>query len=310
MNTKQKLRHLLKTENYIFTFGIHNALQAMIAEKLGFKFVYMGGHDTSLTLLGLPDIGVITETEMVTNARNIARAINVPVLADADTGYGNAINVIRTVQDYEAAGVAGIHLEDQVLPKRCGHAAGKMIVPIEEAVGKIRAAIDARKDKDFLIMARTDAISAVGGGYEEALNRGKAYAGAGADMLFCEFPSADTRYPSMFADEIHKVYPDLPLFFNYCTRFKWHESPVTFRDIARMGYKVINISTAAMRVSMKAVWDYGAAVIQGEEQGEIEFEKQLMAHPTEDFHKFSGLSDIKELESKYLPEEEIRKKYG
>jgi len=267
MDTKRKMRQLLKSKDYLFTFGIHNPMQAMIAEKIGFDFVYMGGHDTSVTLLGLPDIGLITETEMVTNAKNIARAVNVPVLADADTGYGNALNVIRTVQDYEAAGVAGIHIEDQVSPKRCGQVAGKMIIPIDEAVGKIKAAIDARKDANFIIMARTDAVTAVGGGLEEAIRRGKAYALAGADMLFCEFPGPDLQYPRRFSEGIHAEFPDLPLFFNYCTRFKWYESPEKFADIARLGYKVINISTAAMRVSMKAVWDYAADVLARQETG-------------------------------------------
>lgn len=306
----QKLRALLARKEYVYTFGIHNPLTAMIAERLGYEMVYMGGHDTTVTLLGMPDIGLITATEMIQNAKNIARAVNVPVLADADTGYGNAVNVMRTVQDYEAAGVAGIHIEDQVSPKRCGQAAGKAIVPIEEAVGKIRAALDARRDKSFVIMARTDAISAAGGGYDEALRRAKAYAGVGADMVFCEFPSTDPEIPRRFAHEIHRDFPGLPLYYNYCTRYKWHESPQSFRDIAAMGYKIINISTAAMRVTMKAVWDYAADVMQNQEQAEIRFEKALIGHPTEDFHQFSGLSRIKDLESKYLSEDQVRLRYG
>ena len=152
MNMRQKMRRLLEEKDYLFTFGIHNAMQAMIVEKAGYDFVYMGGNDVSVSFLGLPDVGLVTETEMVTAARNIAKAVNIPVIADADTGYGNAVNVIRTVQDCEAAGLAGIHIEDQMSPKRCGHLAGKMIIPIEEAVGKIKAALDARKDKDFLII--------------------------------------------------------------------------------------------------------------------------------------------------------------
>lgn len=310
MDARQKLRSLLKEKDYIYTFGIHNPMTAMIAERLGFEMVYMGGHDTTVTLLGMPDIGLITATEMINNAKNIARAVSVPVLADADTGYGNAMNVMRTVQDYEAAGVAGIHIEDQVSPKRCGQAAGKAIVSMEEAVGKIRAALDARKDKNFVVMARTDAISAAGGGYEEAVKRAKAYAGVGADMIFCEFPSPDPEVPRKFAQEIHRDFPDLPLYYNYCTRYKWYESPQSFKDIAAMGYKVINISTAAMRVSMKSVWDYAADVMKNQEQAEIRFEKELIGHPTEDFHQFSGLSRIKELESKYLSAEEVRHKYG
>jgi isocitrate lyase len=310
MDMRLKLRSLLKEKSYIYTFGIHNPMTAMIAERVGFDMVYMGGHDTTVTLLGMPDIGLITATEMINNAKNIARAVNVPVLADADTGYGNAMNVMRTVQDYEAAGVAGIHIEDQVSPKRCGQAAGKAIIPIEEAVGKLRAALDARKDKNFVIMARTDAISAAGGGFDEAVKRGKAYAAVGADMLFCEFPSTDSEIPRRFAEQIHRDFPDLPLYYNYCTRYKWYETPQTFKEIASMGYKVINISTAAMRVSMKSVWDYATDVLKNEEQAEIRFEKELIGHPTEDFHQFSGLSRIKDLESKYLSVDEVRQRYG
>ena len=137
MNMRKKMRSLLAEKDYIFTAGVSNAMEAMILEKTGFDFTYMTGSGISLTQLGLVDVGFVTETEMVNNARNIAKAVNIPVFADADNGYGNAINVIRTVQDFEAAGVAGIHIEDQESPKRCGHFAGKIIIPIEEAAGKI-----------------------------------------------------------------------------------------------------------------------------------------------------------------------------
>jgi 2-methylisocitrate lyase-like PEP mutase family enzyme len=220
------MRTLLEEKDYIVTPGVANPMHAMIVERVGFDYVYMTGYGTSLTILGLPDVGLLTETEMVTNAKNIAKAVNIPVIADADTGFGNAINMIRTVQDYEAAGVAGIHIEDQIAPKRCGHLAGKSIIPIEEAVGKVKAAVDAKKDKDFIIIARTDAIAAVGGGFEEALTRGKEFARVGADMVFCEFPSPDGEQPKKFAAEMHEEFPNLPLFFNYSSSFKWYDSPL------------------------------------------------------------------------------------
>jgi isocitrate lyase len=310
MEVRKKMRSLLAREGYVFTFGIHNPMQAMIAEKAGFDLVLMGGYDVSVAFLGLPDVGLITETEMVTNARNIAKAVDIPVIADADTGFGNAINVIRTVEDFEAAGVAAIHIEDQVSPKRCGHLAGKMIIPIEEAVGKIKAALDAKKDKDFVIMARTDAVAAVGGGLEEALKRGKAFARVGADMLHCEFTSADIEYPRRFAEEIHREFPNLPLHFNYSTNLKWYDSGVGFSDIAKLGYKVITVSLAALRISMKGVWDFAVDLRKREEQAQRELEKTLVGHPMADVNKFSGFLKVKELESKYLPEEEARKKYG
>jgi 2-methylisocitrate lyase-like PEP mutase family enzyme len=309
MNTRKKMRTLLEEKDYIVTPGVANPMHAMIVERVGFDYVYMTGYGTSLTILGLPDVGLLTETEMVTNARNIAKAVNIPVIADADTGFGNAINMIRTVQDYEAAGVAGIHIEDQLAPKRCGHLAGKSIIPIEEAVGKVKAAVDAKKDKDFIIIARTDAIAAVGGGFEEAVKRGKGFARAGADMVFCEFPSPDGEQPKKFADEMHREFPNLPLFFNYSSSFTWYDSPLKFIDVAQMGYKVIIISLGCLRVSIQAVWDYAADLMDRKEEAEKDFERTLEGHPTEDFHKFAGIPQVKQLEAKYLPGDEVRKKY-
>ena len=199
MHMGTKLRQVMRKKQFLVSPGCATPLHAMIAERTGLDFVYMSGNGTSVTILGYPDVGLLTAPEMITNARNMARAVQIPVIADADTGFGNAINVIRTVQEYEAAGVAGIHLEDQVNPKRCGHLAGKMVIPLDEAAGKIRAAVEAKRDKDFIIIARTDAITAVGGGFEEAVRRAKAFARAGADMLFCEFPD---RMPSCRADSL------------------------------------------------------------------------------------------------------------
>jgi hypothetical protein len=163
MSKGRRLKELMQEKPYLVTPGITTALHAMIVEQAGYDFVYTGGYDASLTLLGLPDVGLMTETEMVANLRNIAKATSLPVVADADTGYGNAINVIRTVENYEAAGLAAMHIEDQVAPKRCGHVAGKIVVPLEEAVGKVRAAVEAKRDPDFMIIARTDAVAAAGG---------------------------------------------------------------------------------------------------------------------------------------------------
>lgn len=305
MNASKVMRNLLAEKDYVFTAGVSNAMEAMILERTGFDFIYMTGAGTSITQLGLVDVGFLTETEMVNNARNIAKAVNVPVLSDADNGYGNAINVIRTVQDFEAAGVAGIHIEDQESPKRCGHFAGKIIIPIEEATGKIRAAVDAKKDKDFIVIARTDALAAVGGGFDEALRRGKAYAGAGADCIFCEFKSHDIEEPKRFAEEIHKEFPNLPLFFNYSANFKWCNSPLTFDDIAAIGYKIFIVSTGCIRVSMRAVSEYAMDLMSRKEQVIKEFQRKESLNLAE----FGGLKRIKELEAKYLPNEAVREKY-
>lgn len=308
-NMAQKMRSLMREKEYLITPGVAHAMHAMVVEKVGFDFVYMTGYGTSLTHLGLPDVGFLTETEMVNNARNIAKAVNIPVIADADTGFGNAINVIKTVEDYEAAGVAGIHIEDQVSPKRCGHLAGKVVISVEEAVGKIKAAVGAKKDNDFIIIARTDAVAAVGGGFEEALKRGKEYARAGADMVFCEFPSPEVELPKKFAEGIHKEFPKLPLFFNYSSSFKWYDSPLTFPDIAKIGYKVMIVSLACMRVSLQAVWDYAVDLRERKEEAEKDFEKKLKGHPTENFNQFAGFPRIKELETQYLPREDVQRKY-
>lgn len=309
MNMAGKLRQVLEEKDYIVTPGASNPLHARIVEKVGFDFVYMTGYGTSLTTLGVPDVGLLTETQMVANAANIARAVNIPVIADADTGYGNAINVIRTIEDYERAGVAGVHLEDQVSPKRCGHLAGKRVVPMEEAAGKIKAAVDTKKNPDFVVIARTDAVAAVGGGLDEAVRRGKAYAAAGADMLFCEFPSPDIAEPKKFAEEVLSDFPEIPLFFNFSSSFQWQDSPLSFEDIAALGYKVIIVSLACMRVTMQAVWDYAADLKQRGVQAEKDFQRNLKGHPTENFNQFAGFPEIKALESRYLPKEEVLQKY-
>ena len=184
MRATTKLRNLLTRGDTLVAPGAYDALTAMIFAKLGFEAVYMTGYGTAAAL-GMPDVGLATMDEMVRNARYIAAAVPIPLVADADTGYGNVVNVVRTVREYIQAGVAGLHLEDQVAPKRDGHAAGKRVIALADAVGKIRAAVDARNqfDADFVIIARTDARGAVGGSMEEAIRRGNAYAEAGADRV-------------------------------------------------------------------------------------------------------------------------------
>ena len=310
MNQGRELRVLLREKKFLFTMGIETPVHAKILERIGFDFIYMGGYDVSLALLGLPDVGLMTETEMVANARNISKSVNIPVVADADTGYGNAINVIRTVQDFESAGVAAIHIEDQVNPKRCGHVAGKRVVPFDEAIGKLKAALEARRDPEFMIIARTDSVAATGGGLDEAIRRGKEFARIGCDMVFCEFPSADLDYPKQFAQEMHRAYPGYPLYFNYSSNLKWHESPLTtFEALSDMGYKAMHVSQGALRASMQAVWNFAADLKERGAQAEIDFEKQLIGHPMAAHHVFAGIPKFKELEAKYLPSDEVAERY-
>jgi 2,3-dimethylmalate lyase len=182
-----QFRYLLERSDQITVApGAYDALTARMIEVSGFEAVYMTGAGVSYSSLAQPDIGLLTGTEMATRAAQIARAVDLPVIADGDTGYGNAINVIRTVQEYERAGVAAIQLEDQEMPKKCGHLANKNLISPAEMVGKIEAAVYARRDPDFGIVARTDAIGV--NGLEDALKRAQAYAGAGADVIFVEAP--------------------------------------------------------------------------------------------------------------------------
>ena len=177
-----QLRKLLARPGCVVAPGVADALAARLVARAGFEAVYMTGFGTSLTRLGMPDVGLLTATEMIDNAGRIVDASGLPVVADADTGYGNPINTRRTIRDYEKAGVAGVHIEDQAWPKRCGHLAGKRVIPTAEMVAKVKAACDARRDPDFVIITRTDAIAIEG--LDAALERGERYREAGADVLF------------------------------------------------------------------------------------------------------------------------------
>jgi 2-methylisocitrate lyase-like PEP mutase family enzyme len=185
MSQSSKLRAALREPGMLIAPGAYDGLTAMLVAQAGFPVVYMTGAGTSV-VHGYPDFGLLTATEMVANAARMVRAVDVPVIADADTGYGNELNVVRTVQDFEQAGVAGIHIEDQVAPKRCGHLDDKEIVPREDWIAKIRAAVATRRDPDFLIIARTDSRAVIG--FEEAIGRANEALGNGADMAFVEAP--------------------------------------------------------------------------------------------------------------------------
>jgi len=186
MKTTKKLRELIERPGIIIVPGAYDAFSAKLIEAAGFEAVYMTGFGTAASTLGYPDIGLLTLTDMVTNARRIADAVSIPVIADANTGYGNHLNVIRTIEEYEKAGCAAIQIEDQISPKKCGHMEGHKLVSTDEMVAKIRAAVKARQDSNLVIIARTDAISAES--FEEAIRRANVYRKEGADVLFVEAP--------------------------------------------------------------------------------------------------------------------------
>jgi 2-methylisocitrate lyase-like PEP mutase family enzyme len=227
MTQAAKLRALLRGDTMVIAPGAYDGLTAMLVAQAGFPAVYMTGAGTSVSH-GYPDFGLLTASEMIANAGRMAHAIDVPLVADADTGYGNELNVVRTVRDYEAAGVAGIHIEDQVSPKRCGHLDDKEIVPREDWLAKIRAAAYARRDRDFLVIARTDSRAVVG--LDEAVARANAALEAGADMAFVEAPQT--------LDEVAAV-PKLvhgPCLLNVVRGGKTPE--VDLRRAEAMGYKL------------------------------------------------------------------------
>jgi 2,3-dimethylmalate lyase len=186
MDKAKLVRRYLSEKGQLVMPGVFDALSAKIAARAGFEVIFITGYSLSATLLGEPDFGLLTQTEVVTAAQRICSVVDTPVIVDADTGYGNAINVIRTVHDLIRAGAAGMFLEDQVWPKRCGHMKGKQVIPLDEQLKKLRAAIEARNDHDFYIVARTDSRQALG--LTEAIARGIAFKEAGADAVFVEAP--------------------------------------------------------------------------------------------------------------------------
>jgi 2-methylisocitrate lyase-like PEP mutase family enzyme len=183
LETTRSLRELLNRPEMLVAPFVYDCLQARIAERTGFKAVYMTGFGTAAAR-GFPDLGLLTMSEMVQNVRAIAHAVSIPVICDADTGYGNPINVWRTVREYEEAGAAALHIEDQVWPKKCGFLAGKQVIPLEEMAPKVRAACDARRDPNFVIIARTDALAVTG--WDDVVRRCVAYREAGADLIFVD----------------------------------------------------------------------------------------------------------------------------
>ena len=286
---RRRLRELLAGPGPLIAPGAYDALTARLVEQAGFDVVYMTGFGATAGLTGRPDVGLLTGTEMVDNARRIAAAVDVPVIADADTGYGNAVNVVRTVQLYEQAGVAGLHLEDQVSPKKCGHMAGKQVIPGEEMTGKIRAAVAARRDPDLVLIARTDAAAVEG--LDGAIARARSYAAAGADLLFVEAPTS--------AEAIAQVARELagvaPLVFNGA---EGGRTPLLSRDrLAELGFALVLYpigtllaATAGVQALLRTLRRDGspAAALSG-----------LPAFDA--FTDLVGLPEIQELEQRFAP---------
>lgn len=254
MRSTTRLRSLLEQPSILVAPGAADALTARLIQEAGFPAVYATGAGIANTQFALPDIGLLTMTEMVEQVRRLANAVDVPVIADADTGYGNPLNVQRTVREYEQAGVAAIQIEDQVSPKKCGHFAGKEVIAEEEMVQKLRAAVAARRDPDLVLIARTDSLATHG--YDAAVARARLYAANGADVIFVEAPTTREQIAQLPRD-VHA-----PLLFNMTEGAK---TPlVSARELEAYGYRIVIYPNTALRVAIRAVQD-ALAVLKAEE---------------------------------------------
>ncbi|MCC6531259.1 MAG: isocitrate lyase/PEP mutase family protein [Burkholderiales bacterium] len=287
-----RLKSLLSGSRCIVAPGVADAFAARMVAMEGFEACYMTGFGTSLTRLGMPDIGLLTMSEMVDNAARIVDACALPLVADADTGYGNPMNVRRTIHEYERAGVAAVHLEDQAWPKRCGHLAGKRVIPVMEMEAKLKAAVDSRRDPDFLVIARTDAIAVEG--FDAALERAERYRAAGADVLFVEAPTSTAQL-----EQIGRRFAGIPLLYNMAASGKTPD--LDNAAMARLGFRIaifpnwlLLAAIPAMRRMLKELKQKGGVA---DIRGEVATFKE--------FTEIAGLPEVQALEDRYgLPEDQ------
>jgi carboxyvinyl-carboxyphosphonate phosphorylmutase len=284
MRQTARLRKLIQSKKILVAPGAFDALSAKLIEAVGFETVYMSGFGTAASIFGVPDIGLLTMTEMVGNAKRISDAVGIPVIADADTGYGNHLNVMRTIEEYEKAGVAGLHIEDQISPKKCGHMEGHKLISTEEMAAKIRAAVASKRDEDFVLIARTDAISAEG--FDKAIRRGNRYIEEGADVIFVEAPTT--------IEQMEKI-PKLikgPVLINIAPK-----TPVLhYKRYEEMGYSIaiyppISLTAAYAGIKEKLTGLKKDGVTQAGAHGGV---------PLEELLDFLGLKKYMDLEEKVL----------
>ena len=285
MRPTTQFRRLLNQPGIIMAPGAYDCLTAKLIETAGFPAVYMTGAGTSVARLGYPDLALATMTEMRDNAAAIAAIVDIPIIADADTGYGGILNIRRTIRQYERSGVAALHLEDQESPKRCGHLNDKRVIPLADMLPKIRAAVDARTDDDFTIIVRTDALAVTG--WDDAIRRCQEYINAGADALFVEA----LRTP----DEVARAARELPipLLYNYVETGK---SPLlSAQELERLGFKIVIFPASALLTATQAIRQTLAALKQ---QGTT---AHLLANMTtlQDCFEAVGLSDMLAADARY-----------
>ncbi len=287
-HTKNKLslRKQLEDKKKIMVLpGVFDALSARIAEKVGFDAIFQTGYGSAATLLGMPDYGFLNAGETIDNARRIMRAVNIPVIVDVDTGYGNPLNVWRLVRDLRSLGAAGIFLEDQVWPKRCGHMIGKEVVSKDDYIMKLKAAVEAREDKDFIIVARTDARAPLG--LDEAIQRGRAYHKAGADVIFIEAPRS-TEELKRIAKEINA-----PLVANMIEEGLTPNLPS--KDLLKMGYRIVVFPLSGLYAATFAIKQ---VFLELKNSGATQQARRMMV-TFKDFNKFVDLHKYAALEKRY-----------
>jgi methylisocitrate lyase len=281
----KKLRELLRRPGIIRAPGAYDAWSAKLAEMAGFPAVYLTGYGVSASLLGKPDIGLVTMTEIVSQAKNMAAAVDVPLIADADNGYGGVLNVVRAVQEFERAGCAGIQLEDQVFPKRCGHMEGKVLILKDEMTAKIRAAIHARRNKDTVIIARTDARAV--NGFDDAAARAQAYSDAGADVIFFEAPESVEEMKNIV--RLIKA----PLLANMVEKGK---TPfLTGKELEDLGYKIVIYPASTLYAATRALTDMLAALKRDDTTSTY---SSMVGFA--EFNDLIGLQKFRDLEKSFL----------
>ena len=297
----REFREMLDEQTFTFAPGIYHALDARLAEMAGLDAAYMSGYSTVLGQFGFPDLEMVTMSEMVENAKRIVESTTLPVIADCDTGYGGVHNVRRAVREYEKAGVAAIHIEDQQSPKRCGHIAGKQIVDRETARGRYEAAVDAKQSDDTVIIARTDAYGSANGDWEEHLERGRMYADAGVDLVWPEMPDPSREDAINYAETLHETHPDVKLAFNYSSSFAWsqEEDPLTFAELGDLGYKYIFITLFALHSGAYHVYEDFQNLAENDEQAQFDLEERYLGHETESHHELSFVSHYQDIEQEF-----------
>lgn len=284
----RRLRHLLDAGDTVLAPGAYDALSARLVEAAGFPAVYMTGFGTVASVLGRPDVGLLTMSEMADHARRLVSAVDVPVIADADTGYGNPINVIRTVHEYAGAGVAALHIEDQESPKRCGHIEGKRLVPAAEMATKVAAAVAARGEEGPVVIARTDARAVEG--LDAAIDRARRYRDAGADVLFVEAPRSEQEI-----EAVATALAGTPLLFNWA---EGGQSPqVELAWLHDLGFRIVIFPVSTLLAATRAVGEVLGSI---RSHGTPATSMERMV-PFAEFLDFIGLSEIEGLEARFAP---------